>query len=68
MSRLLLSAEWPQLDEIVDWCHANHIDLYYGRIWADLDSAIGWQAVLENTPKITFLLIKYADSVSVLEF
>lgn len=68
MSRLLLSAEVPVLDEILEWCHCNQVALYYGRIWCATTSPVGWQAVIENTPKVTFLLLKYSDSVSVLEY
>ena len=68
MSRLLLSADMPILDEILSWCMDNSVELYYGRIWSDMAAPIGWQAVVENTPRVTFLLLKYSDSVSVLEF
>ena len=65
--RVCVSADWPVLDEILDWCSSNRVDLYYGRIWADAGSPVGWSAVLEWTPRIDFLLIKYSDRLSVLE-
>lgn len=67
MSRLLLSAEEPLMDEIFSWCRLNQVDMYYGRIWSDRSSPIGWQIVIANDPKVSFLLLKYSDSVSVLE-
>lgn len=43
------------------------VDMYYGRIYTDRTSPIGWQIEVENSPTVSFLLLKYSDSISVLE-
>ena len=65
MARIVLSAEQPELDHIFMWCQEHGIDMYYGRLWRDNHTEFGWQIVLEDSPKISWLLLQWSPWITV---